>query len=147
VGVGGPGARRLTIRSRGRSKEAGALHGTFWLAPLNSNVSQQKEGTAVKIKMLLISSAILLSACAPKSELEAANNQIAELKNTIAQLQAENSQLKAQVEKKPELPVNLSLRKAMMGPGFVAVFNTTVKSPVSVLATVNSAALGTSKKF
>lgn len=101
----------------------------------------------MRTKILIIASAILLSACAPKSDLDAAKNQITQLESVVAQLQAENTQLKAQVDKKPELPVTLSLRKAMMGPGLVAVFNTTVKSPVSVLAIVKSAALGTTKQF
>jgi len=47
----------------------------------------------------------------------------------------------------PDLPVSVSFRNAMMGPGKVAVFNTTIKSPISVLVTVQSAALGTSKQF
>jgi hypothetical protein len=47
----------------------------------------------------------------------------------------------------PELPVSVSFRTAMMGPGNVAVFNTTIKSPISVLVIVESAALGTKKQF
>ena len=47
----------------------------------------------------------------------------------------------------PELPVSVSSRAAMMGPGKVAIFNTTIKSPISVLVTIESAALGTTKQF
>lgn len=47
----------------------------------------------------------------------------------------------------PELPVSVTFRTAMLGPGNVAVFNTTVKAPISVLVTVESAALGTKKQF
>ena len=101
----------------------------------------------MRTKIFVIASVALLSACAPKSDLDEAKNQITQLQSVVAQLQAENAQLKAKVEKKPELPVTLGLRKAMMGPGLVAVFNTTVKSPVSVLAIVKSAALGTTKQF
>lgn len=82
----------------------------------------------------------LLSACVPKSELDEANQKIAEL-------QALNSQLKVEIEKKPELPVTVLFRQAMMGPGNVAVFSTTIKSPVSILVTLHSSALGTTKRF
>jgi hypothetical protein len=61
----------------------------------------------------------LLSACAPKSE----------------------------TETKPELPITVSLRKAIMGPGNVAIFNTTIKSPVPILVTLHSSAFGTDKRF
>lgn len=94
----------------------------------------------MKATIFFILSTILISACVPKSDLDAANDQ-------IIQLQAENARLKAMLEKKPELPVTLGLRKAMMGPGYVAVFNTTVKSSVPVLATIKSTALGSTKQF
>ncbi len=101
----------------------------------------------MKPKILAMCSALLLVACAPKSDVDAAKKQIEQLQTQVSTLQTENAQLKAQLAKKPELPVTMSLRKAMMGPGFVAVFNTTVKSPVSVLAKIRSAALGTTKQF
>ncbi len=94
----------------------------------------------MKFYHLLLVSLLALSACAPQSDLD-------EAKREIERLKVENEQLKAQLAKKPALPVTMSLRKAMMGPGHVAMFNTTVKSPVSVLVTVKSAALGTTKKF
>ncbi len=101
----------------------------------------------MKLKTLVVCSALLLTACAPKSDVDAAKKQIEQLQTQVASLQAENAQLKAQLAKKPELPVTMSLRKAMMGPGYVAVFNTTVKSPISVLAKLRSASLGTTKQF
>jgi len=101
----------------------------------------------VKAKVLLVCSALIISACAPQSDLDSAKKQINELRARLAALEVENAKLKAQIAKKPELPVTMSLRKAVMGPGYVAVFNTTVKSPVTVLATLKSAALGTSKQF
>lgn len=98
-------------------------------------------------KVVLICSALLVTACAPKSDLDAAKKQIEELQAQITALSAENTHLKDQLAKKPELPVTLSLRKAVMGPGFVAAFNTTIKSPISVLVTIKSAALGTTKQL
>jgi hypothetical protein len=86
----------------------------------------------VKVIAAVIAGALSVSACVPKSELDAANKRIRELE--------------AQLAKKPEMPVNLAVRKAMMGPGLVAVFNTTTKSPVAALAVVKSAALGTTKQ-
>lgn len=69
------------------------------------------------------------------------------MKSQVQNLEGEGAQLKSELAKKPAPPVTLSLRQALIGPGYVAVFNTTVKSPVAVLATVKSAALGTAKKF
>lgn len=94
----------------------------------------------MKFYSLLILSFLTLAACSPKSDVD-------EAKREAERLKAENAELKAQLAKKPALPVSMSLRKAMMGPGYVAMFNTTVKSPVPVLVTVKSAALGTIKKF
>lgn len=94
----------------------------------------------MKFIPFLVLGLFLLSACVPKSELDEANQKIAEL-------QALNSQLKAEIEKKPELPVTVSFRQAMMGPGNVAIFSTTIKSPVSILVTLHSSALGTTKQF
>ena len=96
---------------------------------------------------LTVFAAFIVVACVPKSDLDAAQQQIANLEARVQALQQENATLKAEISKKPALPVTLSLRKAMMGPGYVAVFSTTVKAPVSVLATLKSAALGTSKQF
>jgi predicted nuclease with TOPRIM domain len=120
----------------------------------------------MKVMPLLV--LVLLSACAPKSELDEANKKIAELqaqaaasqaetakiraeaeaaKNTNQNLEAQNSQLQAKVDEKPELPVTLSFRKAIMEPGYVAIFNTTIKAPVAVLVNLHSAALGTTKQI
>lgn len=94
----------------------------------------------MKLYFLIILSLLTLTACAPQSDVE-------EAKREIGRLKAENAQLKAQLAKKPTLPVHMALREAMMGPGYVAMFNTTVKSSIPVLVTVKSAALGTVKKF
>ena|SRR6266849_3959068 len=94
----------------------------------------------MKGKVLGIVAVLSLVGCVPKSDLDAAQKQIAELQ---AQVQA----LKGELAKKPKLPVTMALRRAMLGPGYVAVFNTTIKSPVSVLATIKSKALSTTKKF
>lgn len=51
------------------------------------------------------------------------------------------------LSRKPPMPVTVSLRKAMLGGGYVAVFSTTVKQDFPVLVTVRSPALGTSKQF
>lgn len=122
----------------------------------------------MKVIAILILGLFLLSACAPKSELDEANKKIAELqaetaashaetakiraeaeaaKNKNQNLEARNSQLQAKVDEKPELPVTLSFRKAIMGPGYVAIFNTTIKAPVAVLVNLHSAALGTTKQI
>jgi hypothetical protein len=89
---------------------------------------------------LLVLAVLFMAGCARRSELDEANREIGRLK-------AENAELQSQLAKKPQLPVTMSLRKAMLGPGLVAVFNTTVKASVPVLVTVKSAALGTLKKF
>lgn len=129
----------------------------------------------MKVLSFLVLSLFVLSACVPKSDLDEANKKIAELQAQTAaaqagtekikaqaiviqaeaestkkenqNLEAKNSQLQAKVDEKPELPVTVSFRKAVMGPGNVAIFNTTIKSQVPILITVHSAALGTSKQF
>lgn len=97
---------------------------------------------------------LMLVACSPKSEVdqtkrvaESLKAENAELKASLKAEKAENAELKSQLAKKPALPVNMSLRKAMMGPGYVAKFSTTVKDSVPVIVTVKSAALGTTKRF
>ena len=45
------------------------------------------------------------------------------------------------------MPVKVSLRKALLGGGYVAVFSTTVKQDFPILVTVRSKALGTSKQY
>ena len=103
----------------------------------------------------------ILAACAPKSEVDEANKKIAELQAQVAATQAEtkaakdetqkfeaqNSRLQAKVDEKPALPVTVTFRKAIMGPGNVAVFNTTIKAPIAVLVQLHSASLGTTKQF
>ena len=79
-------------------------------------------------------------ACAPKAEFDSSNNQVAEL-------QAENGRLKAELKTKSALPVDVSFRRAYAAAGYVAVLNTTVKSPLAVLLTKTSAALGTVNSF
>jgi hypothetical protein len=102
----------------------------------------------MKAKILLLSVLIITTVgCAKKEDLDAANAKVVELQAQIVALTHENAALKAALAKKPKLPVTLALRKAMMGPGFVAVFSTTVKSSVPVLATIRSSALGTTKQF
>jgi hypothetical protein len=101
----------------------------------------------VNLRIVLVLAATLLSGCTFKSDLDAAKKQNEDLQAQVSALQAENSELKAQLAKKPELPVTTSLRKAVLGPGYVAVFTTTVKSPISILVTLKSSALGTTKRF
>jgi hypothetical protein len=101
----------------------------------------------VRNTLLLLLSVLVLSACAPAADLEAAKRQIAALQSQVSSLQAENEHLKNQLAKKPDLPITIAFRRALMGPGYVAVFNTTVKSPVSVLVALTSADLGTTKRF
>jgi hypothetical protein len=80
----------------------------------------------------------LCAACVPKSELEGAQTQ-------IARLQTENAQLRDQLAERSALPVKVAFRKALLGPGLVAIFETTIKNSVSVLVTIQSASLGTTK--
>jgi hypothetical protein len=112
-------------------------------------------------RILLIIPILLISACAQKSELLATQKQVADLtsklsaleasatavQSRVISLQAENDQLRASLNQKPTMPVSVAFRRALTGRGYVALFNTTVKSPVTILATVRSSALGTEKRF
>ena len=87
----------------------------------------------MKRMSFLVLAMFVLIGCAPQSDVDEANHKIAELQ--------------AKIDEKPALPVSMSLREAMMGPGHVAIFNTTIKAPVTVLVQLHSAALGTTKQF
>lgn len=103
----------------------------------------------------------LLSACVPRSELFAAQSENENLRAQVALLEKQNGELRAQVvsavegltaakerlARKPAMPVTVSLRRALLGSAYVAVFATTVKEDFPVLVTVKSTALGTSKQF
>jgi hypothetical protein len=51
------------------------------------------------------------------------------------------------LDRKPDMPVRVSFRRAHLGPGFVAVFSTTIKQDIPILVTVKSKALGTTQRF
>lgn len=76
-----------------------------------------------------------------------AGEQAERLKAEIAKLESENAQLNTQLATKPAMPVSLSFRKARLAQGYVAVFDTTVKSAVPVLVTHMSMDLGTTRQF
>jgi hypothetical protein len=112
----------------------------------------------MKTILFLMLAVFILIACVPKSEVDEANKKIAESQAQAAAAQVEIEKIKAEAKrlraaaeaaenKKPALPVTVSFRKAIMGPGNVAVFNTTIKAPVAVLVHLHSAALGTTKQF
>ena len=120
----------------------------------------------MKVISLFVLALFVLAACAPKSEVDEANKKIAELQAQTATAQAEtekikaqaaavqveaevaksenqnletqNSQLQAKVDEKPAIPVSVSFRPSLMGKGIVAIFNTTVKTPVAAIVQVHS---------
>lgn len=119
--------------------------------------------------------AVLLAACAPQSEVDEADAKLAQAEAKINALQAakdqaearmstlqvENDRLRSQLgalavaraedrqklEEKMAMPVTLQFRKAILGGSLVGVFSTTVKETIPALVTVESAALGTVKRF
>lgn len=109
-----------------------------------------------------------LAACVPKSELEEAKAQTVQLQAQTAQLQAQNEQLQQRVHeleiqvgaagekltatekqltRRPALPVKVSFRPALMGPGLVALFETTTKDSFPILVSIKSKALGNTQQF
>ena len=103
-------------------------------------------------RLFASAAAMVLVACAPKADLDKANAEVARLHAEVQQLQRLNDdqrQKLAAVEKqaarKPQLPVTVKLRPAILGSGYVAVFATAIKQDFPVLLTVKSTALGTSK--
>lgn len=92
----------------------------------------------MKIAVIILACTFALAACAPKSKLDAAQTR-------IAQLEQEVGQLRAQLARKPDLPITLGFRKALLGSGLVAVVETVEKKPLTILVTLDSAALGTKK--
>jgi hypothetical protein len=121
----------------------------------------------MRLLFAVIMTAALLTACAPQSDLDAANAKLAAANGTIetananlaaanktiddlkAQLgaaQPQNDQLTAPLAVKPSLPLAWIVRKAFQGPGLVVVLSTKVKEPIEVLATVRNPTLGTVKQ-
>ena len=111
-------------------------------------------------KILILTLSLFVVACVPKSDMEHAQTENNQLRAQVAQLQQQvtdlqsklqeaNSQLTAaqsQLSRRPAMPVTVTFRKALMGPGYVAVLNTTIKQDFPVLVTVKSKALGTSQQ-
>ncbi|MBI4825154.1 MAG: hypothetical protein HY807_01845 [Nitrospirae bacterium] len=101
----------------------------------------------MKKVLLVLLSSLLFVACVSKSEFEKAQAENSNLRAQIAELQSKLSEAKSELERKPAMPVKVTFRQALLGPGFVAVFNTTIKQDFPVLVTVKSKALGISQKF
>ena len=89
---------------------------------------------------------IFVVACVPKSELEQAQAENNSLRSQITQLQQQVTELQSKLMRKPILPVKINFRKAFLGPGYVAVFKTTIQQDFPVLVTVKSRALGTTSQ-
>ena len=121
----------------------------------------------MRLSFGLIVMAVLLSGCAKQSDLDAANANLAaanaqlatananlttanqnieDLKTQVAAMQAQNHELDAQLSVKPKLPVTLAVHKIFLTNSLTAVFNTTMKAPIQVLATVRNPTLGTVKE-
>jgi hypothetical protein len=91
--------------------------------------------------------AVALTACVSKSELDTAQQQNTQLQAQVAELQKRVAELEAQLARKPALPVKVSFRKAMIGNGLVAVFETTTKESFPILVSVNNKAIGAVQHF
>ncbi|RYG98909.1 MAG: hypothetical protein EON58_05645 [Alphaproteobacteria bacterium] len=102
----------------------------------------------MQIRFVLVSSCVgILCACAPQADLDKASTEIAKLQAENAQLKMDVIKLTSDLAKKPALPVTVSFRKAYASAGYVAILNTTVKTPLSVLLIRESAELGTTDRF
>ncbi len=112
--------------------------------------------------------ALVLCGCVSETALDKSRTEVGQLQAKVAalekvnadqrqrigELDAAGNQMKTQLEaaekklsQKPEMPVQVAFRKAFLGTGYVAVFNTTIKQDFPVLVTIKSKALGTSKQF
>jgi len=98
------------------------------------------------ISAALLSVALGLFGCVPKADLDKANVEVEQLTTKVAQLEKANAELEAKLNRKPSMPVKVSLRKPIIGTGYVAVFATTVKQDFPILVTIKSKALGTAKQ-
>lgn len=78
-------------------------------------------------------------------------SQITILQNSNKTLFSESAKIKEESERiksiKPDMPVSISFRSAMMGPGLVAIISTTIKKPLPVIATFSNPSLGRTKKM
>jgi hypothetical protein len=96
----------------------------------------------------------LLIGCSDKAELQRLRVENSQLKSQVALLQFQVGQAnthlqetKLQLAKKPAMPVKIGFRKALMGAGYVAVLNTTIKQDFPVVVIFKSKSLGTTNKF
>lgn len=115
----------------------------------------------MKKVLLVLLSSLLFMACVSKSEFEKAQTENNNLRTKVAQLQQQVTELQSKLQetsaqlsaassklaRKPAMPVKVSFRQALLGPGYVAVFNTTIKQDFPILVTVKSKALGISQNF
>lgn len=98
--------------------------------------------------------AVLLLGCASKDEVQKLQSENARLRLQVSQLQTQVDQAnrflhetKAQLARKPAMPVQIAFRKALMGAGHVAVISTTIKQDFPAIVEFKSKSLGVTKKF
>ncbi len=113
------------------------------------------------MRAILLWFMLSLSACVPKGDLDSAQSENAKLKAQVEQLQQQvadlqkrlsesSSQLtnaQAELARMPQMPVKVTFRKAMTGPGMVAMFETTVKQDIPVVVTHYNKALAMPQQF
>ena len=139
-----------------RSDERVFLRGQTPFSCLSAGGGSHMRRHSVTVLVTLL----LASACVRKSELDQAQQENAQLRTQVTQLQQQVSELRGSLDamtaklsaaeatlaRKPQMPVEIRFRPAMMGPGYVAVFSTTTKQDFPVLVTLKSKALGTSRQ-
>ena len=121
-----------------------------------------------KLPFVILFASLALLGCAPKADLDKAKAEIEQLTSKVATLERLNTEqyqriteleavagraasklaaAEQQLNRKPAMPVRVSLRKGLLGTGYVVVFSTTIKQDFPVLVTVKSKALGTTKQI
>ena len=78
------------------------------------------------------------------ASLDSAKTQIDQVRGQVDQLQQQVAQAESQLQQsaKPDLPVTISFRRALLGNGMVAMFKNFSASPLEVAAVFNSQATG-----
>lgn len=137
---------------------AGLLHPRCHVWRLNFQTPSWQPYTVMNSKILIFISAVIMCGCVPRSQLAEAQletqkvraesaQKIAQLEVSLTTTQKELRDAKELLARKPEMPVRVTFRRALLGNSYVAVIDTTIKKNFPVLVTVSSKALGTERQY
>lgn len=112
-------------------------------------LSKKRPGgsTMINRRICVLFISALLVGCVPEAQHQATLDELKATKERVVILEQALELVKSRLAIKPEMPIKISFRRAIMGPGAVAKIETTVKKTVLVKVTVDDSVLGYKKEF